>query len=174
MDLQEIRRFLFDQNTRLYCVLDGVMVKNLPIKLRESQVPHHCILTGELTPDVVHAAPYLAYLSPDSKFADAVLSEAFGKSYGIFFHSRRSLLEMRRHFRSLHEAYDERGNPLKFRYYDPRVLRAFLPTCNAGELKTLFGDVDQFFIESNEVGGVVRYRVSDGKLDIKELNSEAR
>jgi hypothetical protein len=44
---------------------------------------------------------------------------------------------------------------LKFRYYDPRVLRAFLPTCNAGELKTLFGDVDQFFIESKEVGALL-------------------
>ena len=174
MDPGEIRKNLFTTNRRLYCVLDGVMVTDLPIKLREAQVPHHCILTGDLSPDVVHAAPYLAYLSPDSKFADWVLSEAFGKSWGIFFHSHRSMLEMRRHFRALHEAYDERGNPLKFRYYDPRVLRAFLPTCNAGELKTLFGDVEQFFIESKVVGGVDRYRLSDGKLDIKELNSEGQ
>ena len=174
MEFQEVRKILFEPNTRLYCVLDGVMVKDLPIRLRESQVPHHCIVTGELTPDVVHAAPYLAYLSPDSKFADSVLSEAFGKSFGIFFHSRRSLLEMRRHFRALHEAYDERGNPLKFRYYDPRVLRAFLPTCNAGELKTLFGDVEQFFIESKDVGGISRYRIADGKLDIKEFTSETK
>ena len=174
MDLDEIRKNLFSPNSRLYCVLDGVMVPDLPIKLREAQVPHYCILTGDLTPDVVHAAPYLAYLSPDSKFADNVLSEAFGKSWGIFFHSHRSMLEMRRHFRALHQAYDERGNPLKFRYYDPRVFRAFLPTCNAGELKTLFGDVEQFFIESKEVGGIERYRLSDGKLDITQLNSEVK
>jgi hypothetical protein len=174
MDLERIRQNVFSANTRLYCVLDGVMVQDLPIKLREAQVPHHCILTGDLTPDVVHAAPYLAYLSPDSKFADWVLSEAFGKSWGIFFRSHRSMLEMRRHFRALHQAFDEHGNPLKFRYYDPRVLRAFLPTCNAGELKTLFGDVEQFFIETKEVGGIERYRLSDGNLDIKQLNSEAK
>ena len=174
MELDEIRKNLFSDNTRLYCVLDGVMVTDLPKKLRETQVPHHCILTGELTPDMVYAAPYLAYLSPDSKFADQVLSQAFGKSWGIFFQSHRSMLEMRRHFRALHQAFDERGNSLKFRYYDPRVFRAFLPTCNPGELRTLFGDVEQFFVESKDVGGIVRYRLSDGKLDVKELNAEAK
>lgn len=169
MDLKQIREHLFVRDTRLYCVLDGVMVPDLPNKLREAQVPHHCILTGELTPDMVYAAPYLAYLSPDSKFADWVLSEATGNSWGVFFHTRRSMLEMRRHFRALHQAYDERGNPLKFRYYDPRVLTAFLPTCNAGELKTLFGDVDRFFVESKDGKSLVSYRLADGKLDIKDL-----
>ena len=174
MDLDWIRQNLFNANTRLYCVLDGVMVPDLPIKLREAQVPHHSILTGEMTPDVMHAAPYLAYLSPDSKFADWVLLEAFGKSWGIFFHSYRSMLEMRRHFRALHNAFDERGNPLKFRYYDPRVFRAFLPTCNAGEMKTLFGDVERFFVESKDVGVILQYQISNGNLDIKELKPEAK
>lgn len=173
MDVPQLRQHLFNDRTRLYCVLDGVMVPDLPNKLHEGQVPNHCVVQGELTPEMVYAAPYLVYLSPDSKFADWVLGESIGKHWGIFVQTRRSILEMRRHFRALHQAYDERGNPLKFRFYDPRVLVRFLPTCNAGELKTLFGDVDAFFTESDDGQSIVRYQITNGKLDTKDMRPEA-
>ena len=174
MDVPQLRQHLFNDRSRLYCVLDGVMVPDLPNKLYEGQIPHHCVVQGELTPAMVYAAPYLAYLSPDSKFADWVLAESIGKHWGIFLQTRRSMLEMRRHFRALHQAYDERGNPLKFRFYDPRVLSRFLPTCNGGELKTLFGDVEAFFTESDDGKSIVRYQVSDGTLNIKDMRPEVK
>ncbi len=169
MDLEEKRKHLFSPHTRLYCVLDGVLVPDLPIKLAEARVPHFCIVTGELDPAMAHAAPYLAYLSPDSKFADEVLSEGFRKNWGTLFHSHRSLLEMRRHFRALHQVFDENGNPFKFRYYDPAVLRKFLPTCNAGELKTFFGDVETFFAGSADGKNIVTYTIPNGELVIGEI-----
>jgi hypothetical protein len=173
MDLQQIRQQLFNDRTRLYCVLDGVMVPDLPNHIYKAQVPHHCLVQGELTPDLVHASPYLAYLSPDSKFAEWVIEESIGKHWGIFVQSHRSMNEMRRHFRALLQAYDEKGRPMKFRFYDPRVLSRFLPTCNGGELKTLFGDVGAFFSESEDGKGLVRYTVDDGKLNIKNLEEES-
>ncbi len=169
MDLQTIKQNLFNDQTRLYCVLDGIMVPDLPDRLHKAQVPNHCLLQGDLTPEMVHAAPYLAFLSPDSKFADWVLTESLGKHWGIFLHTRRSMIEMRRHFLALLQAYDERGNPLKFRFYDPRVLGKFLPTCNGGELKTIFGDVDAFFTESDEGSAIIRYRLEDLALKINVL-----
>ena len=60
--------------------------------------------------------------------------------------------------------YDEDGKPLYFRYYDPRVLRAFLPTCNADDLKVLFGPVDDYLLESEDGADVLRFAVADGKL----------
>jgi hypothetical protein len=57
---------------------------------------------------------------------------------------------MRAHFRSLVNVYDEKGNPMMFRFYDPRVLRRFLPTCKPAELKVFFGDVESFFAESDD------------------------
>jgi hypothetical protein len=173
MDQQSIRQYLFSNYTQLYCVLDGVMVPDLPERLYRGQVPNHCLLTGDLPADAVHAAPYLVYLSPDSKFADWVLEEALGKHWGVFVQSPRSMLEMRRHFRALLQAYDERGNPLKFRFYDPRVLSKFLPTCNGGELRTLFGEVQAFYAESEDGSDLVRYRIQEGKLSTTVLNKES-
>ena len=172
MDVQQLRQHLFNDQTRLYGVLDGVMVPDLPNRLYEGRVPNYCLVPGELTPGMVHASPYLVYLSPDSKFADWVLSEAVGKHWGIFLQTRRSMLEMRKHFRSLLQVYDERGNPLKFRFYDPRVLGRFLPMCNGGELKTLFSDVDAFFSESDDGQSLIRYQTADGTLSVKDLGQE--
>ncbi|QYO65258.1 DUF4123 domain-containing protein [Leptolyngbya sp. 7M] len=174
MDTEQIKKVIFDDFTRTFCVLDGVMVPELPTTLFKAQVPHHCLLSGELSPELANAAPYLAYLSPDSKFADRVLTESFGKHWGIILQTRRSMAEMRRHFQALLQAYDERGNPMKFRFYDPRVLSKFLPTCNGGELKTLFGDVDAFFTESSDGQGLIRYTIKDGKLEMKDLLKENR
>ena len=39
------------------------------------------------------------------------------------------------------------SKPLYFRWYDPRVLREYLPTCNAEELRTIFGSIDAFIVE---------------------------
>ncbi len=173
MDQDQIRKTLFNNYTQLYGVLDGVMVPDLPNRLYKGQVPNYCLLTGDLPPDVVYAAPYLVYLSPDSKFADWVFEQAFGKHWGVFVQSPRSMIEMRRHFRALMQAYDENGNPMKFRFYDPRVLSKFLPTCNGGELKTLFGEVQAFYAESENGDGIVRYKIDNGKLVTTLLNKDS-
>lgn len=173
MDQELVRNTLFSSYTQLYAVLDGVMVPDLPTRLYKGQVPNYCLLTGDLPDDMVYAAPYLVYLSPDSKFSDWVLEESFGKHWGIFAQSPRSMIEMRRHFRALMQAYDENGNPLKFRFYDPRVLSKFLPTCNGGELKTLFGEVQAFYAESEDGTDLVRYQVSDGKLVTTVFDQES-
>ena len=172
MDQQLVRQALFNNYTQLYGVLDGVMVPDLPNRLFKGQVPNYCLLSGDLPADMVYAAPYLVYLSPDSKFADWVFEEAFGKHWGIFVQSPRSMIEMRRHFRALMQTYDENGNPLKFRFYDPRVLSKFLPTCNGGELKTLFGEVQAFYTESDKGDELIRYKIDSGKLVTTVINKE--
>ena len=41
-----------------------------------------------------------------------------------------------------------------FRYYDPRVLRVYLPTCNARELQTVFGPVLRYLVEDEKPTGL--------------------
>lgn len=42
------------------------------------------------------------------------------------------------------------GREVYFRYYDPRVLRLFLPTCTPEEINTFFGPVACFLMEAEE------------------------
>ena len=60
--------------------------------------------------------------------------------------------------------YDDKGKPLYFRYYDPRVLRVYLPTCNASELETVLGPVSHFILEDDNGNAMIRYSRLRGQL----------
>ena len=65
--------------------------------------------------------------------------------------------ELRQHFRGLLKVEDEDGKELFFRYYDPRVLRAYLLTCNETDLDTLFGPVYSLFFEGEDPNALLKY-----------------
>ncbi|MEP6847668.1 MAG: DUF4123 domain-containing protein [Acidobacteriota bacterium] len=170
MDRQELRKHLITNTTRLYGVFDGASVPNLPMRLYEARIPNFCLFSGDLEPDMVYVAPYVVRLSPDSKFTDWVIDEGFGKHWGIFVHSAKPLPEMRRHFRDLVNVYDEKANSMVFRFYDPRVLRKFLPVCTPDELKVLFGDVENFFAEDETGEKLLSFSLENGDLKTSELD----
>jgi len=170
MEKTKLEQYLFSDRAHLYAVLDGVMVPDLPNILYTEKVSSECLPAGDLSPDLIHTSPYLVGLARGSKFADWVLEQAFGKHWGIFIRSARSMIDTKNHFRRLLLAYDERGNPLRFRYYDPRVLRKYLPTCNVGELKVIFDDAEAIFAESDNEDSILRYTVGKDGLEFSELN----
>ncbi|HVE57384.1 MAG TPA: DUF4123 domain-containing protein [Pyrinomonadaceae bacterium] len=169
MEAQKLKNYLFLETTKLYCVLDGASVPDLPMRLYETNTPNYCLFRGELEPDVMYAAPYVAILLPGSSFSEWVLSESSGKHWGIFAHCRYSLKEMRRHCRALVNVYDEKGDPLIFRYYDPRVLRKFLPTCTDDEIITLFGKIETLFAETEDGNTLTAYTLENDRLKQTDL-----
>jgi hypothetical protein len=168
MNREELEKILFNDRTLVYSVLDGALIKDLRMKLFEMRPPHYCLFPGELTPDVEEAAPYVVQLVPGAPFSEWLLSEFFGKNWGIFVHCPNSIKEMRRHFRGLVKVVTDEGKPMLFRFYDPRVIRRFLPTCNAGELKTFFGKATSFFVEGEE-GGLERFGIHKDRLERKDV-----
>lgn len=169
MEALGLKQNLFKNDTRLYAVLDGASVKELPMKLYKMGPVHECLLPGEPTPEVLYAGPYLVHLAPDNDFTEWLLNEGLGNHLGIFFHSRASMMELRKHFRGLFSVVSEDGRPMLFRYYDPRVLRRFLPTCSPGELETFFGRVDTFFAEDEEGKSLLRFGLENNSLKQTEL-----
>lgn len=169
MTKEELEKILFVENTRAFAVLDGASIPDLPKRLYETQPPHYCLFRGDRPPDVMEVAPYVVQLDPGSAFADWVLGECFGKHWGIFAHSRHSIKEMRRHFRSLVIVYDEEGKPMIFRFYDPRVLPNFLPTCEPQELNEFFGTVDMYFAENVKAQTLWSFKLENDALKQDEL-----
>lgn len=161
---EHLNRHLFSSVTRVYAVLDGASVPDLPVRLYEMKPPNFCLFTGELAPDMQFVAPYLVRLLPKTPFTEWVFKECWGRHWGIFAHSRAPINEMRKHFGSLVTVYDESGVPLIFRFYDPRVMGKFLPTCDAEQLQTFFGAVDAFFAESEDKQNLMRLQLENEKL----------
>jgi hypothetical protein len=170
IDAAKMRRHLVVDTTRLYAILDGALVPDLPMRLYESQLPHYCLLQGQLDPNLAYVAPHLVYLEPGNAFTESIFDNAGQSNCGIFIHSRSSMASMHKHFRALISVMSEDGRPLTFRYYDPRVLREFLPSCNTAELVTFFGRSDAFFARDEEGQGILKFEIEGESLKRSELN----
>jgi hypothetical protein len=151
-----------------YAILDGASVPGLVLRLHECQPNHECLYRGELAPDMAEVAPYLVQLEAETEFTDWVLNQGWGNHWGVFAVSDGDLFALRQHFRKFLTVYDSSGKPMLFRYYDPRVLSVYLPTCNPEEVTSLFGPVSRFLMESDGVGAMLMFENKSGTLSQKK------
>lgn len=159
-----IEQQIFREAAATFVVLDGASVPGLLERLDEWQPATECLPSGEIKPDLAEVAPYLVRLEPETEFCHWVLSEGWGNHWGIFAIAEANLRTMRQHFRRFLTVHDENGKPLWFRFYDPRVLRTYLPTSNAAELAEFFGPVVSYVAEGEEPDTLLRFDVQDAKL----------
>ncbi len=139
---------LFGKNDRaVFAALDGASAPNLVKALYEHKPEHCCLYPGELRPDIATVAPYLVRLEAGTEFTKLVLKEGWGAHWGIFLLSQSDLRTLRDHLREFHKVELPDQRTVIFRYYDPRVLRVFLPVCNQAELTLFFGPIQAFIVE---------------------------
>ena len=151
----------------VYAVLDGARDDRIYRAVYDSRLDHECLFSGDIPHDLAEAAPYLVHLPREAPFTRWLVEDGWGRSFGIFAWSRAGIEALRRHFRRLLRVRDERGRRLYFRYYDPRVLRRYLPTCTADELREVFGPVGRLLAEG-EQGQVMGYSQGKRPLEIRE------
>ena len=152
-----------------YAVLDGAAVPDLLDHLVSDAPPNVCLYRGELEPDMAEVAPYLVQLEAASPFLEWLLREGWGKSWGVFVQTAVPPDDLRRHFRRFLIVHDPEGEPMYFRYYDPRVLRIFLTTCNAEELQSIFGPVSRFLLEAEDAVRCLEFSLQEGELKCRSL-----
>lgn len=167
--VQMFQRSLADAHQQLYAVLDGASIPNLLALLSEPKVPHICLLPGELDSELAQAAPYLAQLQAQSPFTDLFLTRGLGNHWGILATAGADFRTMRMHFRKFLSVWGPDARPLYFRYYDPRVLRLYLPTCNGDELRTLFGPVIAYYAEGENADTLLRFIIAGDRLGQQPL-----
>jgi hypothetical protein len=173
--LDTLERLFFESgDSQLYAVLDGASVPNLLSLLAQHAVVNECLFRGELDPELAQTAPYVAQLPAPSGFTNLLLTQGFGNHWGIFAQSSGDFRTLRMHFRKFLTVWDPDGKPLFFRYYDPRVLRVYLPTCNAEELRVLFGPVSAYFAEGETGDTLERFTFSGDALARQPLTLTRR
>ena len=150
--------------THVYAILDAARDVRIYPALLDADSDYCCLYRGDLAQELAEVAPYLVTLEPQAPFTPWLLSHGWGGSWGVFLASSAPLEVLRRHFRRFLMVYDEAGKPLYFRYYDPRVLRVYLPTCNATELDTVFGPVKRYCVEGEDDHTLLEYVYTDAEL----------
>ncbi len=158
-----------ERDAEVYAILDGARNERIYPGVTESGEPYCCLYRGELEPGLAEAAPYLVQLQRDAAFTSWLITQGWGDSWGIFLKSASTLSELRRHFRRFLMVYDSDRKPLYFRYYDPRVMRVYLPTCTADELQVVFGPVGKYLMEDKDAKVLLEYGCSHGKLMARKV-----
>lgn len=157
-----------------YALLDGARSPEVFPRVTSSALPSRCLYIGELDPALARVAPYLVRLPRSAPATRELLEQAWGDSWGVFLRSSAPMGAVHQHFRRLLRVQDEAGRRMLFRFYDPRVLRVYLPTCRADELGTVFGPVEFFLMEAEETANILEFRNQRGVLAQSEVRSEKR
>jgi hypothetical protein len=148
----------------MWMIVDAARDPQIYPMLVASYLEYSCLYSGRLAPAVERAAPYLVQLEFEGSYTRRLLERAWGNSWGIILKCDSSLPKLRRHLRQFLTVRDPRGQQLLFRYYDPRVLRIYLPTCTREELRTVFGPVECFYVEDRNPADLVEFRREEGRL----------
>jgi len=147
----------------LLAVLDAAQGDRIVELLRESVDTYRSLYDGIQEVAMEDAAPYLVKFSERSRLLERLIQEGWGKSWGVYLACRSSFADVRRHFRRFLfvEEFETRER-MYFRFYDPRVLRSFLPLLTPRQTVELFGEIETFLIEGKK-GEVRRYAADTGE-----------
>ena len=139
--------------------------------LLDCHLEYKCLYSGPLAPALEMAAPYLVQLDHNSDETRRLIELSWGKSWGVFLRSDTNMTKLRRHLREFLIVRDPQGRRMAFRYYDPRVLRIYLPTCVSEELRTIFGPIECFWTEDQaDPDEILEFRFEASRLVHKKRN----
>lgn len=145
--------------TRIYALLDAAREPAGPRFIAEAGLACESLFAGDMGDRLKGVAPYLIDLGFRSNFISWWF-EQWGNSIGVLLESPVSMADLRRHFRTLLIVRGDDRKRYYFRFYDPRVLRGFLPTCTDEELARFYGPVHAFHCEDPNAGELLSFAIT--------------
>lgn len=142
----------------LFAVLDAARERQVLRLLQQGGEEYESLYEGPEKKELAEVAPYVVSLPRDSALLEQLVRRGWGRSWGFFLASRLPFKETRRHLRKFLMVKDEvTRKQLYFRFYDPRVLRLFLPTCTAEQRTAILGPLEYLLVEG-EKGELLRFK----------------
>lgn len=136
---------------RVHAVIDGRVVPGLPALLQQADtVGWDCLERGALSAEAMRQAAYLAELKPEAPFTEWLLTEATAAftGWGLVMASQLPLLAMREHCRGLIDVTTPDGERHAWRWYDPELLAALLPSFSPSQHDEVFAAGQQIVMLS--------------------------
>lgn len=167
---QRLLTLLRSEFQPLYALIDSARDIQILAFLAQAKEEHQSLYEGVQGDKLAHVAPYLVRLPPDSALLDKLVAEGWGNSWGVFLTCDTDFVTLRRHLRHFLEVLLPDGKQVYFRYYDPRVLRVFLPTCNPTETNEFFGPIKYYLAEDDKPETLLRFVNGGAGADSKSVD----
>ena len=154
-----------------FILLDAARMGALIEEARLRSKVNDCLYRGQSEAALSGVAPHLFQYAHTTDFARWYLTSGWGDSWGVLLKSSWPFTELHKHFRKFLLIKAEDGQELYFRFYDPRVLRLFLPTCDTGQIRELFGGaIDYFIVEDEDPDFALRFSHQNGLLQTERFS----
>ncbi len=156
-----------------YAILDAARIFGELNTAQKLQTNFLSLYKGRSEELLTTVAPYLFPYKNDTEFGSWLTDRGWGNAWGIFIISKGSMEELHKHFRKFLMVQTEQGQELYFRFYDPRVLRVFLPTCDTTQLSDFFGPIQSFIVEDVDPNRLLVFSFVDRQLKTKIIENIA-
>lgn len=157
----------------MYIILDAARLSGAIDTAQQLQEKFLCLYKGNSTDSLSAVAPYLFVCNFNSELMSWYREKGWGNSWGVMTIGNFELEELQTHLRRFLMVRTEEGQELYFRFYDPRVLRIFLPTCDKPQLNEFFGPVEKFVSEDEDPTFALIFSLtSDGALKTERIPAE--
>lgn len=133
-----------------FALFDAARMGQWMEQARELHPDNVSLYKGQSETVLAPFAPHLFSFYSETELSRWFFTHGWGQAWGVFCCSSATASDLVRHFRRFLKVGLEDGKPFYFRFYDPRVLRVFLPTCDAQQLQMFFGPIDYFWIEDED------------------------
>jgi hypothetical protein len=152
-----------------YLLLDAARMKSELMTAKELNPQFDSLYRGLFEEAIFFAGPYIfsGHNVPD--FRTWYFEKGWGYSWGVLIYSAEDMKSLRKHFGKFIMVKTEQGDEFYFRFYDPRVLRVFLPTCDPEQLKELFDVVDYYLCEDEDPSMGILFSLENGFLKSEKL-----
>ncbi|WP_437552310.1 DUF4123 domain-containing protein [Sorangium sp. So ce367] len=157
------RARLRQEGSPLFAVVDAARDPRIRLLLGEAGEQSASLYTGFQGEILADVGPTLVRLPHGSRLLDALVDGGWGDCWGVFLTSDRPFSDVRKHLHRFLLVESRTGKQQYFRFYDPRVLRGFLPTCGPRKLEALFEQVEAFAMEAEDPGKLLRFTARGGK-----------
>ncbi len=152
-----------EQGKHVYAVADAARNRDMAFDARDRYgLNIRWLFSDNVSNNMAEVAPYLVDIafSPEQNGHGYLKqwSAHQGRSIGILLLTTADAGLTWRHLRQVFVVTDEARRSYYFRFYDPRVLRTFLPACSGAEAREFFGPVEQILVEAESASRLLGCR----------------
>jgi pSer/pThr/pTyr-binding forkhead associated (FHA) protein len=148
---------LYSLGEPVFAVLDAAKDSRIPAFLDASGETYAPLHEG---PEGRRSSSFLVLIPPHARLLDVLIKDGWGRGWGFFLCSHMPFDAVYAHLRTFLHVRTAAGRPLTLPFYDPRILRALLPSMAAQECTEFFGPLTRIVVEGEKPEVALEFRDS--------------
>lgn len=121
-----------------------------------------CLMDVPRSGELRAALPHLVSLRDDGGLLPWWRAHGAGKAWGIAMRTHADITVLRRHLKKFMFAYLPDDTRVLFRFWDPRVLSAYMPLCDSEAREAFMGPMTALYLEDWKTGKSMTLRPVPG------------